>query len=260
MPSKKQTKARARSLAILTGIAVFVFVFAIVLLQEVKTLQTDQSLQSSASSGSSSGFSEIGRFKTKTHGKNADNPNAKRTYTFELAQGYNLVSPPVNDPSLSAKSLCRQNSNVLSVTQVLSGSGSYNEYDCATASPKRDFKLSPNVGYFVRTERSTTLTVTGAAADDSAYDVQEGWNAFGFSILVTDPTLNLPVSYLCGQVVDSQYEIVEVDRWQNGGWDAHMCGLEFNNYLVEAGRGYLLRAVNSETGEQMQVKVPGLPK
>jgi len=34
---------------------------------------------------------------------------------------------------------------------------------------------------------------------------------------------------------------VEVYRWDNGGWDGHVCGLPVNDFGLEVGRGYFVR-------------------
>ena len=125
---------------------------------------------------------------------------------------------------------------------------------------KRDFKLSPNVGYFV-----PNWTIYNPHCNRSC----RRWLCLRRTKQVGTPLI-FHSSHRSNPKPASQLSLwpscwLSVrDRWSwsmaNGGWDAHMCGLEFNNHLVEAGRGYLLRAVNSETGEQMQVKVPGLPK
>jgi hypothetical protein len=39
----------------------------------------------------------------------------------------------------------------------------------------------------------------------------------------------------------------EVNRWQNGRWDGHLDGLPFNNFAIELGSGYFLKAGANST-------------
>lgn len=49
---------------------------------------------------------------------------------------------------------------------------------------------------------------------------------------------------LC-QTINSQCgdgTVVEIDRWQAGGWEGHICGLPFNEFNIERGKGYFVKA------------------
>lgn len=45
---------------------------------------------------------------------------------------------------------------------------------------------------------------------------------------------------LLTQLAAKGYKPIEINRWVNGGWDAHVKGLPFNDYPLEAGKGYVV--------------------
>ena len=52
----------------------------------------------------------------------------------------------------------------------------------------------------------------------------------------------------------SQSEAIEIARWHASGWDAHICGLPFNNFTLVLGDGYFVRMQQSAA-----LSMTGLP-
>ena len=239
--ASKKTKKQATSLLTLTGLALFALIFVFTLLYALSFLQQDQSLRSNADSGGP-GISILNRYKNA-----ANNSGNKRTFTFELGAGWNFVSPPVDMNNLTAKYVCQQNAAITKLGRWNNeGDGGFVEYDCETSPAQENFDLLGNVGYFLLASTPTQFIVSGKPADDYDYSITEGWNSLGLSIVLTDPSLQMTADWLCGNVVDSDLIVTEVDRFKNGGWDAHICGLEFNRFPIKAGEGYFIKAMTSQ--------------
>ena len=68
--------------------------------------------------------------------------------------------------------------------------------------------------------------------------LQSGWN---FIALPVEPQLPLRAEDLCQDMNVQDCDSVEIDRWHQGGWNAHICGLPFNNFPIDLGQGYFLR-------------------
>lgn len=68
-----------------------------------------------------------------------------------------------------------------------------------------------------------------------------GWNLIA---LEAHPKPGLTASSICTSAnAASPGSVVEVDRWVNGGWEAHMCAFPPNDFPLIVGAGYFIRAV-----------------
>ena len=43
---------------------------------------------------------------------------------------------------------------------------------------------------------------------------------------------------LCEEINDQGGDVQEIDRFVDGGWEGHICGLPFNDFPIEPGSGY----------------------
>ena len=50
---------------------------------------------------------------------------------------------------------------------------------------------------------------------------------------------------LCQEIIGQGVAAVEIDRWYAGGWDGHICGLPFNDFTTERGKGYFVKAASA---------------
>ena len=87
--------------------------------------------------------------------------------------------------------------------------------------------------YFQVGSRAVTQATTMA--------VGTGWSLVS---LATDPVVPLSAPALCAALNASggSGTAVEIDRWEAGGWEGHLCGLPINPFPLEIGRGYFVRA------------------
>jgi hypothetical protein len=66
-----------------------------------------------------------------------------------------------------------------------------------------------------------------------------GWNKVALPLSLATP---LTAEELCTQIADEGGSIAEIDRWHQGGWSGHACGYPFNDFEIELGVGYFIKA------------------
>ena len=85
-----------------------------------------------------------------------------------------------------------------------------------------------------------TGTLILKMVDDITMPLQAGWNLVA---LRATPSTATKAAGLCSAVNGVQAgTVVEVDRWVAGGWEGHRCGVPPNNFVLDVGPGYFVRA------------------
>ena len=86
--------------------------------------------------------------------------------------------------------------------------------------------------------RSGTLALK--LVDEITMPLQAGWNLVA---LRATPSTTTKAEGLCTALNAAQAgTAVEVDRWIAGGWEGHRCGVPPNNFVLDMGPGYFVRA------------------
>jgi hypothetical protein len=86
------------------------------------------------------------------------------------------------------------------------------------------------------TPAPTTVTMTIA--------LQAGWNLIS---LPANPLAPLTAESLLRLINLQGGQATDVNRWQAGSWNTHVAGLPFNDFALEPGRGYFVKAVRAST-------------
>jgi len=110
----------------------------------------------------------------------------KRNMTLHLKQGYNLMSLPLLNESLTASSLLKLIGNASqSVFMYNATAGNYVSYDRKLVEfgiPQPDFEIEPNAGYFVYVESDKDFTLIGI---DNVFrrnvHLKTGYNLLGWT-------------------------------------------------------------------------------
>jgi alpha-tubulin suppressor-like RCC1 family protein len=161
--------------------------------------------------------------------------------TQALQAGWNLISLRATPTtSTTASTVCGAlNAGTAGTAVELDRwvDGGWEGHRCGL--PVNDFTLETHVGYFVRLTRPATWTYRGAlVAKPSVLTLTTGWNLVGASASGT-PSV---ASVTCSQINATQGgTAVELDRWIDGGWEGHRCGLPVNDFTLQAGQGYFIR-------------------
>ncbi len=172
---------------------------------------------------------------------------AVESMNFSIRIGNNLVSPPFRS-LMSAVMLCAKHPEIYSISrQKQLGVLEYQEYICKKSRLRDSFLLNPKVGYFIRANAPFEATFSGQRVTDNyKYNVAEGWNLIG---VPNADQYSLKAEGLCGNFSDTNLKIIEVDRYRNGGWDAHLCSeahgtpRDMNNFDIVRGEGYAVKMV-----------------
>ncbi|MBC8263949.1 MAG: fibronectin type III domain-containing protein [Anaerolineales bacterium] len=158
-----------------------------------------------------------------------------------LQVGWNHISLPL-DPlaPYTAEGVC---------SEINSQGGDVAEIDRWYASgwdghicglPFNDFDVELGSDYFIRSNAVSTWTIEGYSVTTPVpLELQVGWNSIGIphTDAYTAESLCDEINAQCGDGT-----AVEVDRWYASGWDGHICGLPFNDFAIEIGKGYFVKA------------------
>ncbi len=76
----------------------------------------------------------------------------------------------------------------------------------------------------------------------STLALSAGWNLVALPL---QPLTPYQAQSLLDSINSQVNNCSELDRWLNGGWDAHINGLSFNNFDVMLGQGYFIRCTSA---------------
>ena len=165
-----------------------------------------------------------------------------------LQAGWNLIALRATPAtSMTASMVCTALNVVTAGTAVELDrwiNGGWDGHRCGL--PVNDFTLEPGPGYFVRLTRPVTWTYRGAVvATPATLSLGAGWNLVGASAISGTPSV---ASTTCSQLNTVQAgTAVELDRWIDGGWEGHRCGLPVNDFTLQSGQGYFIRLTRPAT-------------
>ncbi|MCB0171329.1 MAG: Ig-like domain-containing protein [Anaerolineae bacterium] len=69
--------------------------------------------------------------------------------------------------------------------------------------------------------------------------LQSGWNFIGLPL---EPDTPYQAEDVCSEINSQGSSITEIQRWQDTGWDSHVCGDSANNFDIILGAGYYVRS------------------
>jgi hypothetical protein len=167
-----------------------------------------------------------------------------RSHDVPLQMGWNHVSLPL-DPvtSCTAEKVCSeiisQGGDVAEIDRWYTGG--WDGHVCSL--PFNDFAIELGADYFIRSDADSIWTIQGYTVTTGvALDLQIGWNSIG-----VPHSEAYTAESLCAEIISQGVAAVEIDRWYAGGWDGHICGLPFNDFDIEIGTGYFVKAGSSGT-------------
>ena len=167
-------------------------------------------------------------------------------WTINLNSGWNKIALPlVPTMPYSAESICNE---------LTSQGGTVAEIDRWEAAgwsghicglPFNDFLLQLAAGYFVKANASSSSSIEAPPVTTAqSFNLQIGWNSI--SVPHTD---GYTAETLCDDIITQGISNIdlEIDRWHNGGWQGHPCGLPFNQFPIERGQGYFIKTSSPGT-------------
>ena len=167
-------------------------------------------------------------------------PPTSDKYTVPLKQGWNLVSFPLVNSSVSASSLASL--GISDVARYNAATGAFDIYMEGISPASYDFNLMPDTGYFVKSNKDIGLTVSGSAPVDRSASLSPGWNLVGWSTYD-----NSDAKSIAGLLTGKQ-DIARYDP-TTGTFDIYMEGISPDAYsfVMQPGNGYFISTDSAKT-------------
>jgi len=77
-----------------------------------------------------------------------------------------------------------------------------------------------------------------SATESEEIALEGGWT---FLALPVEPQPPFTAESLCQDMSAQDCDVIEINRWHLGGWNAHICSLLFNDFPMKFGQGYFVR-------------------
>jgi len=163
------------------------------------------------------------------------------TFTVDFVTGYNMITMPLDDPSVITASTLA-NKIGINCTEIVKWNSTTQEYVSYIPTwPVNNFAIVGGEGYFVNVNNPTSVEFCG-----------EGWNSpFDMSFVTGYNMMGMPVndtsvtdaSSLATKVGDNCTEIV---KWNSTTQEyvSYIPGWPVNNFAITGGEGYLVNADN----------------
>ncbi len=165
------------------------------------------------------------------------------TFDRPVSIGWNFVGPAVH-LGYQAEGLCQDiNGDGGSVTECdRYAGGRWEGHVCGL--PFGNWAVEDGRGYFVKSGGTSVWHQQGLCIPlPICIPLSIGWNA------ISRPPGSAAVTAqgACEAVAAQGGCPAEVDRYANGRWEGHVCGLPFNNFSLDPGNGYFVRATCAST-------------
>ena len=159
-----------------------------------------------------------------------------------LQVGWNHISLPLEPLTpYTAAGVCSEiNSQGGDVAEIDRWhAGGWDGHICGL--PFNDFDIDLGSDYFIKSSAVSTWTIEGfQVIEPVSLSLQMGWNSIGLP-----HADGCTAEELCQEIIGQGVTAVEIDRWYAGGWDGHICGLPFNDFTIERGKGYFVKAASA---------------
>jgi hypothetical protein len=118
-------------------------------------------------------------------------------FTYDLHQGWNLISLPLVNESIDAVNLSAMSSNIRYVVNYAAGKSYINGFSSAAD----NFALSPEKGYLVYMAAADSITVRGVRPSGlRSVELQQGYNLVGWTSMTPSTVTEAFVAPLAGKV------------------------------------------------------------
>jgi hypothetical protein len=164
--------------------------------------------------------------------------------TLYLEQGWNKVAwplEPINatNAEMACEQISAQGGSIAEIDQWQGGD--WSGHICGY--PFNNFTLDLARGYFIKANHASDWTISGTLGSYAvSLTLQAGWNS-----LSLPHTEGYTAESLCDEIISQGVSALEIDRWHTGGWAGHICGLSFNDFALERGQGYFVKASSAGT-------------
>ncbi|MGB5050743.1 MAG: fibronectin type III domain-containing protein, partial [Caldilineaceae bacterium] len=104
---------------------------------------------------------------------------------------------------------------------------------------------------------SPNATISVRSLSRSLSPLGTGWN---FVTLPQQPVVSYKASQLCSDLMRSNGGLpVEVLRWESGGWNGYVCGVNANDFALDVNSGYFVRNAGANSWAMAGDPIPAAP-
>ncbi len=164
-------------------------------------------------------------------------------FSKPISSGWTFVAPAVH-LGYNAESMCGQiNVDGGSASEINRWlSGAWEGHVCGR--PFQNWPVEDGRGQFVRSAAASTwCQLGGEIPSPLSLSLVNGWSTVSRPRWAGSRT----AEQVCAEIRAQGGCPAEIDRWASGAWEGHVCGLPFNNFLVEPGTGYFVWATCAST-------------
>ncbi len=162
------------------------------------------------------------------------------TVMLQVSVGWNLIAVPGDSPYTAASLAAEINSQGGTVSEIDRWNlGSWQAY--LVGYPFDDFPVDPARGLFVRASAPSQWQIQSAGTLGKR-TLAAGWNLLSAPACSNWQLSCYTAATLASSMNSQQGSVVEVDQWANGSWQAYLVGYPFNDFPIEVGRAYFIRA------------------
>ena len=167
-------------------------------------------------------------------------PTSIPQQTLQFNIGWNLVGLAVDKGvTYKASDFARELNTALgegSVTHIIDWNGRYVVY--TVGQDVNDFSIIPGKGYFVRSTRSGSTTISGNQPSISSMAIPTGWSMVSFPRALTGIT---NAGELLQAMQDQGVDARMLAKWSGGRWTIYNFDVGANNFPITPGEGYFVR-------------------
>lgn len=154
------------------------------------------------------------------------------TFTFELKQGWNFITIPLNTTTIRrAEDLAQKINNCTHIARWNISTFSFETH--AAGTNDSNFTIDNGMGYLVYVTGAITFTVTGFQINNTTHNLVAGWNSIGrFNVT------NINAETLANNIPNC----TAVAYWDNylGRFITHPSETNISNFDIERGKGYMV--------------------
>jgi len=178
---------------------------------------------------------------------NISNTTTYECHPFNIAPGWNLITLPFEPINpIQAQSLLDlingQGGDCSEIDRWLNGG--WNAH--IDGEMFNNFNIVTGEGYFIKCSQSSTWTLEGTPLSAGiSLALIAGWNLIGVPYSANSYT----AQSLLDDINIQGGSCSEVDRWLNGGWNAHINGVSFNNFVILQDVGYFIKCSQASNFE-----------
>jgi hypothetical protein len=161
------------------------------------------------------------------------------TFTYNITQGYNLISLPL-ETNYTAAEIANLSGAKYIITRT---ANTYQTYIKNFSSAEDNFNITPDKGYILYMVQNTSFNITGKIPSQRSVQLTPGWNLIGWTSLNTTNATEAFINPLGDSV---RYVVKRTSTGSYQGYIKGFSGAE-DDFTVEPGEAYYVYVTDNTT-------------